>query len=248
MIKFFRKIRQRLLSENKFSKYLLYAIGEIVLVVIGILIALEINNWNESRKLESKKQELIINLINDFEGNIELLQPAIKQSDTLSFKMDAFLTNAYLSNLAISVDSLKVLADGFFRPVYFYPSIVSYDEAKANGNLTLLKNKELFKDFNAFHEELSNFQNLQNDSRESYFNGPMWELKKVAGSGGVFIGSKKSYIKNSDDKSYMKLVHLPLATAVFENEFTLNYNVNFHLKNMKYFSDKIVKTLTEMKK
>jgi hypothetical protein len=50
MIKFFRKIRQRLLTENKFSKYLLYAIGEIILVVIGILIALQINNWNEKRK------------------------------------------------------------------------------------------------------------------------------------------------------------------------------------------------------
>ncbi|MBD3892239.1 DUF6090 family protein [Olleya marilimosa] len=50
MIKFFRKIRQKLLSENKFSKYLIYAIGEIVLVVIGILIALQINNWSENRK------------------------------------------------------------------------------------------------------------------------------------------------------------------------------------------------------
>jgi len=50
MIKFFRRIRQRLLTENKVSKYLLYAIGEIVLVVIGILIALSINNWNESNK------------------------------------------------------------------------------------------------------------------------------------------------------------------------------------------------------
>jgi hypothetical protein len=47
MVKFFRKIRQKLLSENKFSKYFIYAIGEIVLVVIGILIALQINNWNE---------------------------------------------------------------------------------------------------------------------------------------------------------------------------------------------------------
>ena len=54
MIKFFRKIRQRLLSENKFSKYLFYAIGEIVLVVIGILIALQINNWNENRKQQIK--------------------------------------------------------------------------------------------------------------------------------------------------------------------------------------------------
>jgi hypothetical protein len=56
-MKFFRKIRQRLLTENKFSKYLIYAIGEIVLVVIGILIALSINNWNQGRidkKSESK--------------------------------------------------------------------------------------------------------------------------------------------------------------------------------------------------
>ena len=46
MLKFFRKIRQKLLTDNKFSKYLIYALGEIVLVVIGILIALSINNWN----------------------------------------------------------------------------------------------------------------------------------------------------------------------------------------------------------
>ena len=50
MIKFFRHIRQKLLSQNRISKYLFYAIGEIVLVVIGILIALNINNWNEERK------------------------------------------------------------------------------------------------------------------------------------------------------------------------------------------------------
>ncbi|WP_445383656.1 hypothetical protein [Robiginitalea sp. IMCC43444] len=49
MIRFFRSLRQRLLTENKISKYLLYAIGEILLVVIGILIALQINNWNEER-------------------------------------------------------------------------------------------------------------------------------------------------------------------------------------------------------
>lgn len=50
MIKFFRKIRQRMFTENKFGKYLIYAIGEIILVVIGILIALQINNWNEGVK------------------------------------------------------------------------------------------------------------------------------------------------------------------------------------------------------
>ena len=59
MIKFFRKIRQRLLTENKFIKYLIYAIGEILLVVIGILIALQVNNWNEERKLRALELELL---------------------------------------------------------------------------------------------------------------------------------------------------------------------------------------------
>ncbi|MRH99645.1 hypothetical protein GH721_03775 [Kriegella sp. EG-1] len=76
MIKFFRHIRQRLLSENKFSKYLLYAVGEIVLVVIGILIALSINNWNENRKLNEKRekyyQQVIIDLKNDKEYAVSL--------------------------------------------------------------------------------------------------------------------------------------------------------------------------------
>ena len=65
MIKFFRKIRQKLLTENKFTKYLIYAIGEIVLVVIGILIALQINNWNETRQIKKVEQEILYVLLED---------------------------------------------------------------------------------------------------------------------------------------------------------------------------------------
>ena len=65
MIKFFRKIRQRLLSENKYSKYLLYAIGEIVLVVIGIMIALQVNNWNQSRKQLDNEVQMYSELYDD---------------------------------------------------------------------------------------------------------------------------------------------------------------------------------------
>ncbi|MEW4925770.1 DUF6090 family protein [Algibacter sp. 2305UL17-15] len=64
MIKFFRKIRQKLLSENRFRKYLLYAVGEIVLVVIGILIALQINNWNQNKVTRKKEISIIKKLAN----------------------------------------------------------------------------------------------------------------------------------------------------------------------------------------
>ena len=74
MIKFFRKIRQKLLSENKFSKYLLYALGEIVLVVIGILIALQINNWNQKRIDENQKKVLLNSLHLEFKENKNILK------------------------------------------------------------------------------------------------------------------------------------------------------------------------------
>ncbi|QRM89738.1 hypothetical protein FG167_11045 [Lacinutrix sp. WUR7] len=76
MIKFFRKIRKNLLSENKFSKYVLYAIGEIVLVIIGILIALQINNKNEQRKTENK----IVSILKEVQNDLGL---DIQKSDEL---------------------------------------------------------------------------------------------------------------------------------------------------------------------
>ncbi len=83
MIKFFRHIRKSLLNEGKTGKYFTYAIGEIILVVIGILIALQINNWNENRKDDIFENEILTqlraNLIKDklaLENNITNAQSA----------------------------------------------------------------------------------------------------------------------------------------------------------------------------
>ncbi|MGK0309175.1 MAG: hypothetical protein ACI8RP_002143 [Urechidicola sp.] len=82
MIKFFRKIRYDLMEKNKTGKYLKYAIGEIILVVIGILIALQINNWNESRKQSTSEKEFITSVKNDLKQDkafiqliVELIEP-----------------------------------------------------------------------------------------------------------------------------------------------------------------------------
>jgi len=69
MIKFFRHIRQNLIMKNKTGKYLKYAIGEIILVVIGILIALSINNWNEFNKERKLEQKVLTELLTSLEHN-----------------------------------------------------------------------------------------------------------------------------------------------------------------------------------
>ena len=66
MIKFFRRLRQNMIKNNRVSKYLLYAIGEIILVVIGILIALQINNWNEKRKVDGE----ILKILTEIRSNL----------------------------------------------------------------------------------------------------------------------------------------------------------------------------------
>ncbi len=83
MIKFFRRIRQNLLSEGKTGKYFKYAIGEIILVVIGILIALSINNWNEGRKEIEQEQTILKQLKTDYEANLIQLENKIEMRHKL---------------------------------------------------------------------------------------------------------------------------------------------------------------------
>ena len=114
MLKFFRRIRQKLLSENRFSKYLIYAVGEIVLVVIGILIALSINNWNENRKNEIKINNLLSALINDLEQDTLLIV------DRIPFIKEHYQLNETLrqriANETATVDTLIYIARSEFNP------------------------------------------------------------------------------------------------------------------------------------
>ena len=90
MIKFFRKIRHNLLTQNKFSKYLMYAIGEIVLVVIGILIALSINNWNENKKSIKRTEHLLTQVHKELAFNINKANSVIdryRRKDTLIYNV-----------------------------------------------------------------------------------------------------------------------------------------------------------------
>lgn len=96
MISFLRKIRQRLLKENHFSKYLLYAIGEIILVVIGILIALQINNWNEEKKSKAIGDSNYIQVLADLQTDNKYIDEKIEE-----FNASASLYREYIKSLVL---------------------------------------------------------------------------------------------------------------------------------------------------
>ena len=131
MLRFFRQIRQRLLTDNKFSKYLLYAIGEILLVVIGILIALQIDNWNEANKEKAFEQKVLREMLMDVKEDLNEMANAL---DSLKKAQDAGqLIVGHLNQQLAYHDSLN---EHFADALKFWslaPNMTSFDMAKAEG-------------------------------------------------------------------------------------------------------------------
>ena len=144
MIKFFRKIRQNLLSEGKTEKYFKYAIGEIVLVVIGILIALQINNWNENSKNKRLETNYLIRISKDLESDILEFDKAIRlaqeRNDRVIFLQDV------IENPELLRDSTDYFVQSIIVAGYTYlPTISnhSFEELKSSGRLSLIQDETL---------------------------------------------------------------------------------------------------------
>ncbi|NNC50520.1 MAG: hypothetical protein HKO01_08315 [Flaviramulus sp.] len=145
MIKFFRKIRYDLMEKNKTGKYLKYAIGEILLVVIGILIALSINNWNQKRLEINQEKITLSNLNEEFQDNLRDLDSInAKLSNTIANMENLFAMfnkeeSQYASTTLDSIIS-KVLTSPTWKPSEFV-----LNDLKNSGGLSKLRNKELKK-------------------------------------------------------------------------------------------------------
>ncbi|WP_437395370.1 DUF6090 family protein [Flagellimonas lutimaris] len=146
MIKFFRKVRQRLLSEGKTGKYLKYAIGEIILVVIGIVIALQLNNWNESRKNED-----------EFKAVLQQIFTVVDQdSDNLK------LTRYQLSQQIKIIDDLVQHADEIDKELL--PHLLYYLDTEPSGTNSEISYLIGYLKFNPHNKKQSNL----NKSLSSY--------------------------------------------------------------------------------
>jgi uncharacterized membrane protein YgaE (UPF0421/DUF939 family) len=140
MIKFFRKIRQNLLMENKTGKYFKYAIGEIVLVVIGILIALQINNWNENIKKLQQEKIYYCKIKEDLESD----KINIKRSlESLNERISS--AKRALNNLYDGANKSVILEDylSAIRSIKFSPSKLAIQDIVSSGKLENFKNANL---------------------------------------------------------------------------------------------------------
>lgn len=149
MIKFFRHIRKALLAENKFSKYLIYAMGEIILVVVGILIALQVNNLNQKsqlRDLEKKiLEELLVDLSiakADIENDIRVNKRWLKRTELLK---------SHLHNKKAYHDSIEEFMSEAAAMTQFSPRTSGYQNLKSEG-VSLIRNDSLRKEISNLFE------------------------------------------------------------------------------------------------
>ena len=136
MIKFFRKIRQNLISEGKTSKYLKYAFGEIILVVIGILIALQINNVNEISKQKQQVKKYEQNIVSELRNDLELLNSLDSLNDVKIEKIRDYI--GYFINPTRDTDTvIKKMYDIRYSGSVYASIAYTIDEIISTGNLSL---------------------------------------------------------------------------------------------------------------
>ena len=139
MIQFFRKIRQKLLLKNKTSRYIKYAFGEIILVVIGILIALQINNWNENRKENKREQIILKRLHKEFVSNKNQLNEKIEIRNRIINNCKALL-NCFDNPETALFDSIIKKQSRLITPATFDPV---QNDLVSSGTIEILKNEQL---------------------------------------------------------------------------------------------------------
>ena len=219
MIKFFRKIRQNLLMENKTGKYFKYAIGEIVLVVLGILIALSINNWNENKKDRRNETVFLQGIINDIDEQRLVLEDQVDaetrrvtaaiealriiDNDSIQFKLDSVYGR------------IKVLS---IRKTFsvFNPT---YEELKSTGSLKLIKDDTIKKSIILFYQNLEHINLIITANNSSIDN-----IYKP-----YILNNSLGFFRNKDNTLMIHWKDKP--TQLYQLMIMVNECLNFHNTN-----------------
>ncbi|WP_204346668.1 hypothetical protein [Psychroserpens algicola] len=200
MIKFFRKIRQKILSENKFSKYLIYAIGEIILVVIGILIALQINNLNQkSQEKEQLKASLELMQLN-LNEDIRKLDEQIAYNKSIQEDIDNFfkIVSNPEGTKNIPLNDIGNIA----LEKSFYPVSTALKSMESGGHFKWINDKALKESIYIYYAETERFSRLveaHNHFAREYVEGFVyknWDLADYVSGINPYLETRAPRINN----------------------------------------------------
>ena len=211
MLRFFRNIRKELAAENKVMAYLRYAIGEIILVVIGILIALQINNWNESRKESIFERKVLNEILTSVYQNIDYLNRGMDWNNE-AINSCRIILNCFDKNIPYP-DSLD--RHFSYSLTWFYSSINNnaYESLKSYG-LHLIKNGSIRNMLGSIYEW--KYIEVLNKRQDEYFYGTIAPILTDLFESYEFRGKMKPY--NYDELKKSKRYKHILRTLISNRE------------------------------
>tara|TARA_R110002051_G_scaffold181774_1_gene251277 strand:+ start:49354 stop:50091 length:738 start_codon:yes stop_codon:yes gene_type:complete len=208
MINLFRKFRRQQISSKQYKKYLIYIIGEVFLVVIGILIALQINNWNEGRKMNTEKLKILVELQNEFKENQNALDRKIDLHKFISSQTDD-LVNLF-NPIPKKADIKKI--DTLIITMAFMPEFKATTSVLNSEKLALVQDSKLkshIADWKFSYEEYRQQIKITYDLYYNHIYPFISENYQIKNAGGIFFESNKSFF----DVDIMKI----LSNSAFEN-------------------------------
>jgi Family of unknown function (DUF6090) len=224
-----------MINENKTGKYLRYAIGEIVLVVIGILIALSINNWNEGRKDRILEREYLTRLRSDIKFDIQRIDDYILNRYDRKIESLENGKTYYQGNYIIK-DTLQFLQDigygGVFGNVAVNLSKNTYNELISTGNLRKIKGDILRTEIINYYESINAFDKGSKDYISGYIN--------FTNSFTGFNTNNPRYIAEFDQKLLLKRIKTEEFYRLANNELTLAHRVSSWYQFIKKSAQELI--------
>lgn len=234
MIKFFRKIRQKLLTENRFSKYLIYAIGEIVLVVIGILIALQINNWNELNKEHATGLEYLKRIHSDLKKDTTYLM--IKELDAKEIQQSFELYIQSINKKYSSTDEFVELTSSvYWDSENLILEDKTYNEITNAGKFSFIKNDTLRDQIMDYYRRYYAIDEHISEMNQTGINMFLSPYKKIIKYYPVFesLFSEEAMRNNSD----WKFINDPSSQAFKDLESVALFYFYKHTVFEKYYTE-----------
>ncbi len=194
-----------MLTENKFSKYIIYAIGEIILVVIGILIALSINDWNDNRKNKLYEKKYVTDLIQDLKNDANSLEQlnTFLKSKLASKRMIVTL----LEGNNVEIDSIEFhFARQYAINGRFTPTNITIEELKNSGGLKIIRNVDLRRQIVSLYNSYS-----KEALTEDIFNSQNLKLLDIAS---VYF---KNVIQPTKDEIYVAIEDNRFKNGIYAN-------------------------------
>jgi hypothetical protein len=232
VLKFFQKIRQNLVKENKFSSYMLYAIGEIFLVVVGILIALQINNWNENRKLKASEVSTLKQLNIDLKSNLEEIEEIagqMRQNNDAGYKLFQHIQDGLAVN-----DSVRAWTELFSSGNIFNNANTTYSHLQTSDRVVISNDSLRLRITLMYERDFANIHRRELMEFEQYIRNYKEELVRSFKPGPV----QRKWLDNVSLR-----VNTPVdITSLRTDEAYANVHIelyNFRLVRIKWITESI---------